>query len=65
MPDKALRYDSGKLDWTLIDFKSIEPLVRVMEYGAKKYSRDNWKNQCDDPMQHIRCAFRHLVAIAS
>jgi hypothetical protein len=73
---KALRYDQGKLDWTLLDWKALEPLVKVMMYGAKKYTvtkedgtvidgRDNWKNKCDDPMQHIRCAFRHLIAIAS
>lgn len=62
---KALRYDEGKLDWTLLDFHAVEPLVRVMEYGATKYARENWKLPLDDPMQHIRCAFRHLIAIAS
>lgn len=75
MSEKALRYDNGKLDWTLLDFPSFESAVRVMMYGAKKYTtekdgvivdgRENWKKPCDDPMQHIRCAFRHLIAIAS
>lgn len=35
---KSLRYNEGKPQWSLVDFKSIEPLVRVMEYGAHKYS---------------------------
>lgn len=65
MEEKALRYDQGKPDWTLLDFPSIESAVRVMEYGATKYARENWKNTCDDPRQHIRCAFRHLIALAS
>jgi len=74
--DKALRFDQGKLDWTLLDFPSLEPAVRVMAYGAKKYTitkedgtvvdgRENWKKPNDDPMQHIRCALRHLIAIAN
>jgi len=76
MEKKALRYDTGKLDWTLLDFQSLEPAVKVMTYGAKKYTitspdgsvvdgRDNWKNKCEDPKQHLRCAFRHLIAIAN
>lgn len=40
---KALRYNEGKPQWTLVDFDSLEPLVRVLEFGATKYSRDNWK----------------------
>lgn len=68
--EKALRYNEGKLDWTLVDWESIEPLVKVMTYGWKKYTtpesdgRDNWKKPCDDPMQHIQSAFRHLIAIS-
>jgi hypothetical protein len=65
METKALRYNEGKLDWTLLDFNAITPLVLGMEYGKKKYSRDNWKNKCDDPKQHIQSAFRHLISIAN
>lgn len=43
MKEQADRFNSGKPDWTLIDFDSLEPMVRVLEFGAKKYSRDNWK----------------------
>lgn len=40
---QALRYNEGKVQWSLVDFQSLEPMVRVLEYGAKKYARDNWK----------------------
>jgi len=63
MIDKALRYNNGKLDWTLLDFKSLEPLVKVMTYGEKKYNRFNWQKPCDDPRQHLQSAMRHLVAL--
>jgi len=62
---KALRFNEGKLDWTLVNFDSLEPLVAAMTYGATKYERNNWMNECEDPNQHIQSAFRHLVAMAS
>jgi hypothetical protein len=60
---KALRYNEGKRDWTLLDYNCLHPLVDVMTYGSKKYTRDNWKNTLDDSNQHIQCAMRHLIAI--
>jgi hypothetical protein len=39
----ALRYNSDKLNWSLIDFDSLEDMVKVLEFGANKYSADNWK----------------------
>jgi hypothetical protein len=58
--EKAQRHNEGKLSWTILDYKALKPLVRVMMYGEKKYSRHNWKNGMD--MQVIfDCAMRHLV----
>jgi len=34
---QALRYNQGKLKWSLVDWKSLEGLVRVLEMGSKKY----------------------------
>ena len=42
--DKALRYNDGKLQWSMVDFDSLEGLVRVLEYGAKKYSKNNCRD---------------------
>ena len=61
--NKALRHNSGKLDWTLLDFDCLIPMVEGMTYGATKYTRNNWKLQCDDPKQHLQSAMRHLIAI--
>ena len=35
---KALRYNTGKPQWTLMHYKSVEPMIRVLEYGRHKYS---------------------------
>ncbi len=40
----ALRFNEGKPKWTLVHFNSLVPLVRVLEYGAKKYAPYNWQN---------------------
>jgi hypothetical protein len=63
VPDKpkGLRYNTGKAKWSLIDFPSLEPMVRVMEYGAGKYAPHNWKKG----MSHTEiaeCLMRHLFA---
>lgn len=34
----ALRFNSGKIDWTIIDFPALKPLVDVLMYGEHKYS---------------------------
>jgi hypothetical protein len=59
---KALRYNQGKLKWSLVHFRSLEPMVKVLMYGANKYAKDNWKKGLDrqeilDSMQ------RHLASL--
>jgi hypothetical protein len=39
----AKRYNAGKPRYSLIDYASLESLVRVLEFGEAKYGRDNWK----------------------
>jgi hypothetical protein len=42
--------DNGKPDITLLGAfhpKALEAVVRVLEYGARKYGRDNWKSGVD------------------
>jgi hypothetical protein len=41
--EKSERHNQGKIQWSLVHFKSIEELPKVLEFGAKKYARDNWK----------------------
>jgi len=42
-----------------VDFKSLEPLVRVLEYGADKYDDENWKKGlpfkevCESMLRHL------------
>ena len=60
---KGLRYNNGKLRWSLLPVEPIVELIRVLEKGAVKYAPNNWKkftkaeadeNCYDSMMRHIQ-----------
>ena len=60
--EHALRYNEGKPKWSLVHYGSLIPMVRVLEFGAKKYAPKNWQK----PMpldQILESMQRHLAAI--
>lgn len=40
--ERGSRDNKNKPKWALVDFKSLEPMVEVLEYGATKYGEFNW-----------------------
>jgi hypothetical protein len=40
----GIKYDQEKPDYSLVPFGALDEVVKVLTYGAKKYSRDNWKH---------------------
>jgi hypothetical protein len=42
MKTEAVKADSGRTDWTLLPFETLEEVAKVLEFGAKKYSGWNW-----------------------
>ena len=61
---QALRYNKGKSQWSLVDFKSLEPMVEVLEFGARKYAKDNWKKGMP-VSQVIESMLRHTFSLLS
>lgn len=59
---KADRFNKGKTQWSLVHFESISELPKVLEFGAKKYSRDNWKKGLD-PNEILDSMQRHLAQL--
>jgi len=60
--ERAMRNNTGKPQWSLVDFEALMPLIYVLEFGAQKYERDNWKkympaNEIMDSMM------RHMIAM--
>jgi hypothetical protein len=56
----GIKYDDDKLDYTLIPFESLEEVVKVLMFGAKKYNRDNWK-YVKPKERYLKAALRHLI----
>jgi hypothetical protein len=61
-----MRFNQGKIEWSLVDFKSLEPLVKVLTFGKEKYERDNWKLGGENTSQQslMDSLLRHATALA-
>lgn len=60
--DVAIRFNEGKVQWSLMDMDALEPMIRVLEFGAKKYSKYNWKKGLP-VTQILDSLLRHIQAI--
>jgi hypothetical protein len=60
--EKAMRFNEGKLQWGLVHFKSLHPMIHVLEFGAKKYAPNNWKKPMDK-RAILESMQRHLAAL--
>ena len=55
-----MKYDNDKLDYTLLPFDALEKVTKVLEFGAKKYARDNWKTV--EKSRYMKACLRHIFA---
>lgn len=62
--NQGIRYNQGKIKWSLMDMDALEPMIRVLEFGASKYSKYNWKKGLpvseilDSMLRHIQAIMR-------
>lgn len=59
---EGTKLDQGKISYTLLPFKAITEVVKVLEFGKQKYAKDNWQKVPDGKERYIDAAFRHLIA---
>lgn len=63
MTDKeGIKFDQDKPDWSLLPLYSLEEVVKVLDHGAKKYGRDNWRYLGAASNRYFAAAMRHLAA---
>jgi hypothetical protein len=59
----AVKADAGKADWSLMPFECVEEINKVLEFGVKKYSADNWKQGGGFKYRRIlNSLLRHIFA---
>lgn len=61
--NEGRKFDQGKPDYTLLPLKDLEGVVRVMEFGVKKYARDDWKRLPDGYNRYLAAHLRHMVEV--
>ena len=59
---KGLKHDAGKLQWSLMPFGALQEVVKVLEFGSKKYAPNNWQYVDNAEERYWNAAVRHLIA---
>lgn len=52
--------DNLFIDSDVYDLRAFESMAQVLEYGEKKYSRNNWKKGYEDKFSTADSLYRHL-----
>lgn len=60
---ELIKHDTGKDPWHLLPWDQVRDVVRVLAYGAQKYSPVGWQTGGPDaPDRYYSAVIRHLVA---
>lgn len=62
---KGLKFDTGKLQYSLIPPETTKALAEVLTFGATKYGPNNWQIVEDGNKRYLDALFRHLEAYRS
>lgn len=62
---EAIKFDDGKVDWSLVPFEALEGMAQVLQFGAKKYAAWNWTEGGGFKWTRLLgSCLRHLFAFA-
>ncbi len=61
----GVKYDSGKPMPRLLPPSALLAIARVLTFGAKKYSPDNWKHVKGAKERYLDAMMRHILAYNS
>ena len=56
----GIKYDTGKLDWSLLPWDVIETAINRFTVGASKYERDSWKLLNNGKQRYEAAMLRHF-----
>lgn len=57
---QGLKYDSDKPRYSLLPKGSVNAVIDVLEFGAKKYEAENWKKVDNAKERYYNAAMRHI-----
>lgn len=59
--ERGMKHDSSKPQYGLLPMKDLEGVVRVLEFGAKKYAPGDWRYVGMGAGRYFDAALRHLA----
>ena len=64
-PTGGLKFDAGKLRYSLIPPEATAALAEVLTFGARKYAPNSWQTVPNAPERYLDALMRHLEAYRS
>jgi len=61
----GMKFDNGKLLYSLIPPETLKALAEVLTFGAQKYAPNNWQLVENGETRYLDALFRHLEAFRS
>lgn len=65
LKETAVKFDNDKVDWMILPYDAIEEIIKVMEFGARKYARGNFAS--GEGLEYTRVLnslMRHILAFS-
>lgn len=59
---KGMKFDEGKLRFSLIPPETTRALAQVLTFGAEKYAPNNWQLVENGQERYLDALYRHLEA---
>lgn len=60
--DHGVKHDDGKDRWDLLPVGELTDIVKVLTYGARKYSAGQWMSVPDPINRYYAAMMRHIAA---
>lgn len=60
--ESGVKYDGGKLRYSLLPKGTLDEVVKVLEFGANKYAADNWQKVPEARTRYYDAMNRHVQA---
>jgi len=59
---KGVKHDQNKTRWSLLPWREVEEIVRVLMHGSREYNDYNWQKVENGRERYFNAAKRHLLA---
>jgi len=59
---KGVKYDGEKPRWSLLPWREVNDIVKVLNHGATKYDDNNWQHVKPPKDRYFSAMHRHIYA---